>query len=135
MKTPQLIILKKEEELLKTHLMKSQMTDFNKKKLTSELRNAQIVKEEVLPKDVVCLDSKVEILDVDRNQKFNFQLVMPADADMKENKISVFAPIGIALLGYRVGSKVQWEMPNRLKMFEILSVEQKFIEHHNNLFK
>ena len=129
METIQLIIQKKDKEILQTHLSKSQMSDFNKKKLITELKNALIVKDDALPADVVCLDSEVEILDAEKKQRFKFRLVMPGEANMKQNKISVFAPIGIALLGYKVGSKVQWEMPNGLKTFEILRVEQKLAEH------
>ncbi|WP_207426705.1 GreA/GreB family elongation factor [Pedobacter sp. SYSU D00535] len=128
METTQIVILKKDEEILKTHLAKSQLSDFNKNKLASELENAQIVKDGVLPPDVVCIDSEVEIMAVEGKQKFRFQLVMPAEANMKKNKISVFAPIGIALLGNKVGARVQWEMPNGLQTFEILKVDQKLFE-------
>lgn len=122
MKQEQLIILKKELELLKTHLMRSNLSDFNKNKLLDELKSAQVKKESELPDDVVCLDAKVEIEETKTGQKFIFQIVLPSDANIKANKVSVFAPIGIALLGYRTGSLVQWEMPNGLKNFKILKV-------------
>lgn len=118
-----LIIVQRELDLLRTHLAHSNLSDFNKGKLLDELKNAEIVDE--LPADVVCLNSKVEIREVITGQKFVFQLVLPTEANMRKNKISVFAPIGIALLGYRTGAKVQWEMPNGLKTFEILEVKHK----------
>ena len=120
-----LTILKRELELLKTHLTRSNLSDFNKKTLLNELKTAIVVKGDRLPPDVICLESKVEIADVETGQKFKFQIVLPSEANMKLNRISVFAPIGIALLGYKIGSKVQWEMPNGLKTFEVLGVEQK----------
>lgn len=124
MKTEQLIIVKKELELLKKHLAHSDLSEFNRNKLLAELKSAKIMKENELPDDVVCLDSKIDIQETTSKQMFTFHLVLPSEANMKHKKISVFAPIGIALLGYRTGSIVQWEMPNGLKTFEILKVVQ-----------
>lgn len=125
METEQLMIVKKELELLKKHLKDSNLSDYNKQRLLDELKLAKVMKEEELPDDAICIDSSVNIQEVISGQKFNFQIVLPSEANMKLNKISVFAPIGIALLGYRVGSKVQWEMPNGVKTFEVLKVTQK----------
>lgn len=124
MKTEQLIIVKKELELLKKHLAHSDLSEFNRNKLLAELKSAKIMKEQDLPDDVVCLDSKIDIQEMTSKQTFTFHLVLPSEANMKQKKISVFAPIGIALLGYRTGATVQWEMPNGLKTFEILRVVQ-----------
>lgn len=129
METEQLMIIKKELDLLKKHLKDSNLSEYNKQKLLDELKLAKVMKEDELPEDAICIDSKVNIQEVVSGQKFTFQIVLPSDANMKLNKISVFAPIGIALLGYRVGSKVQWEMPNGVKTFEVLAVSQK--KHQN----
>ena len=127
MKTEQLIILKRELDLLKTHLMRSNLSDFNKNKLLDELKSAQVMKDDELPEDVVCINAEVVIEEVETRQRFTFQLVLPSEANMKKSKITVFAPIGIALLGYRTGSKIQWEMPNGLKTFEILEVKNRIL--------
>jgi len=123
MENEKLIILQRDLDLLTTHLMHSNLSDFNKARLLKELKTAKIVKD--LPEDVVCLASQVEIREVTSKQTFTFQLVLPGEANMKYQKISVFAPIGVALLGYRTGSMVQWEMPSGLKTFEILNVIHK----------
>lgn len=133
MKTEQLIIVKKELELLKKHLAHSDLSEFNRNKLLAELKSAKIMKEQDLPDDVVCLDSKIDIQELTSKQTFTFHLVLPSEANMKQKKISVFAPIGIALLGYRTGSTVQWEMPNGLKTFEILRVVQNVSQEKTEL--
>jgi len=133
MKTEQLIIVKKELELLKKHLAHSDLSEFNRNKLLAELKSAKIMKEQDLPDDVVCLDSKIDIQEMTSKQTFTFHLVLPSEANMKQKKISVFAPIGIALLGYRKGSTVQWEMPNGLKTFEILRVVQNVSQETQEL--
>ena len=126
MENVQLRISKSDFELLQNHLnLSSKLSSFNKKKLTEELKNAKVLKDSELPNDVVTLNSRVEIEEVDTHQVFKFQLVNPAEANMKSNKLSVLAPIGVALLGYRTGAKVQWEMPNGLKTFKIVKVTQE----------
>lgn len=106
MKTEQLMIVKKELDLLKKHLKDSNLSEYNKNQLLAELGSAKVVKEDELPDDAVCIGSEVEIQEVLSERKYTFQIVFPSEANMKENKMSVFAPIGTALLGYRVGSKV-----------------------------
>ena len=126
MENVQLTISKSDFELLQNHLnLSSKLSNFNKKKLTEELKNAKVLKDSELPNDVVTLNSYVEIEEVDTHQVFKFQLVNPAEANMESNKLSVLAPIGVALLGYRTGAKVQWEMPNGLKTFKIVKVTQE----------
>ena len=125
METEKLMLVRRELDLLKKHLKASDLSDYNKKRLLNELKTAVVMKDDDLPEDAVCIDSKVDIKEVNGGQRFTFQIVLPSEANMQQKRISVFAPIGIALLGYRVGSKVQWEMPNGIKTFEILKVKHK----------
>ncbi|SDD75469.1 regulator of nucleoside diphosphate kinase [Mucilaginibacter pineti] len=124
MKTEQLTITQGELDLLKKHLKNSDLTDFNKRKLLTELESAQVVAEDELPEDAICLNAVVQVQEVVGKQSFIFQIVLPLAADIKKNKISIFAPIAIALLGYRKGARIQWEMPNGMQEFEILKVNR-----------
>jgi regulator of nucleoside diphosphate kinase len=50
-------------------------------------------------------------------------LVFPGEADIEQHKLSVLAPIGIALLGYKAGDTLEWKVPagwRRLKVKEVL---------------
>lgn len=121
METPQLIITQKEFDLLSTHLkLSSNLSDFNKNKLHNELKHAKIIKKDSIPDDAIVTDSLVTIQDVETAQEFTFHLVVPEEANMKLNKLSILAPIGIALLGYTSGAIVDWEMPNGVKKFKIM---------------
>ncbi|MET3114793.1 regulator of nucleoside diphosphate kinase [Pedobacter sp. CG_S7] len=123
METEQLIIPKREYDLLMNHLkLSTNLSDFNKKKLNNELKKAKIVKKEVLPDNVIVIDSLVTIQDVKSGQEFSFHLVTPEEANMKKHKLSVLAPIGIALLGYTTDAVVDWEMPDGVKQFRIKKV-------------
>jgi regulator of nucleoside diphosphate kinase len=124
MGTEQLIIVQSELDLLKKYLNDSVLTDFNKRKLLAELQSAQVVEKNELPEDAICLNAVVQVQGVISKQTFIFQIVHPSVADVKKNKISVSAPIAIALLGYRKGARIQWEMPNGIQEFEILKVNQ-----------
>jgi regulator of nucleoside diphosphate kinase len=122
MKTQPLIIVQRELDILKKYLQESILTEFNKKNLLSELASAQVVKEHELPDDAISLNTVVHIQERQSRQSFIFQIVLPSAADVKKNKVSVFAPIAIALLGYRKGATTSWEMPGGVQEFEILKV-------------
>ena len=67
--------------------------------------------------------SKVRLRDVNTGEGMVYTLVFPAEANFEEGKISVLAPVGTAMLGYRVGSRIEWQVPSglrRLKVEEIL---------------
>jgi len=126
MKKEPLMISRKNLDLLKTHLKSStNLSAFNQLKLKDELKNAIVLKSEELPEDVITLYSEVRFKDVETEQEFNYQLVNPAQANMREGKLSIYVPIGIALFGYRSGAEIQWEMPNGLRTFKVLEVKNQ----------
>ncbi len=126
--TQQLTLVQRELDILKKHLQEAILTDFNKKKLLSELASAQVVGEDELPEDVIGLNSVVHVEERKSRKSFIFQIVPPAYADIKKNKIAVSAPIAIALLGYRTGSTIKWEMPGGVQEFEVLKVTRVDME-------
>ena len=91
--------------------------------LDVELRLGKVVLPAEMPADVVTMNSRVRLTDLDSGAELVYTLVFPADADFKAGKISVLAPIGTALLGERVGAEIQWEVPaglRRLRIEELL---------------
>ena len=91
--------------------------------LENELRRATVVKSDEVPPDVVTMNSRVRIQDLSRGGEHTYQIVFPEDADLDENRISVLAPIGTALIGYRTGTTVEWRVPSGTRRFRILDVE------------
>lgn len=120
----QIIIGDREYQLLEKHLKTSNMSKHNIDKLAKEIKNAKVVKVEDIPEKAIILNSSVEIEETGSGRKFNFQIVMPKEANMQEKKISIFTPMGIALIGYLEGSFVEWEMPNGVQKFKINKVAQ-----------
>jgi len=92
-------------------------------KLRDELDRAQIVIPQKIPSDVITMNSKVVLTDLDSSEEETYTLVYPEHANMAEGKISILAPIGTAMLGYRVGDVFEWEVPagrRRLKVTKII---------------
>ena len=91
--------------------------------LRGELNRAQIVTPQDIPADTITMNSKVALLDLDTREEEVYTLVYPENADSAEGKISILAPIGTAMLGYRVGDVFEWDVPagkRRLKVDRIL---------------
>jgi len=90
--------------------------------LQEELKKATLVKTNELPLDVVRLNSRVKIKEGNKGNIIELTLVVPEKADIKQRKISVFAPIGTALIGFRKGEKVKWDVSAGNKTFTITEV-------------
>ncbi len=91
--------------------------------LGAELDRATIVEIDKLPQDIVTMNSKVCLKDMDTGKDEIYQVVYPEDADIEQNRISILAPIGTAILGYKVGDIIEWKVPagfRRLKIKKIL---------------
>ena len=93
---------------------------------SEELRKAKIIKDAKIPKDIVRINSLVAVEDVTKGTLMEFQIVMPEDANMKnpkELKVSVLAPLSIALLGFKKDFIVDWHMPAGPRKLKIIKVE------------
>jgi regulator of nucleoside diphosphate kinase len=92
-------------------------------RLEGELSAARAVASARVPSDVVTMNSTVHLLDLDTAERLIFTLVFPDEADIDNAKVSVLAPIGTAVLGYRAGDRLSWQVPDgvrRLKVVEVL---------------
>jgi len=92
------------------------------KDLRHELDRAVVVDPREIPTDVVTMNSRVHLSDLDTGQDLVVQVVFPKDADLASGRISVLAPIGTALIGYRAGDTVEWKVPGGVRRLEIESV-------------
>ena len=91
--------------------------------LKEELKQAEIVSSDEIPSDVVTMNSRVRLKDLDSGRESVYALVFPRDADVAQGRISVLAPIGTAIIGYRAGDVIVWSVPageRRFKLEEIL---------------
>lgn len=90
--------------------------------LERELQRASIVAPDQIPPDVITMHSRAELLDLDTGERMQFTVVYPGDADPDAGKISVLAPIGAGMLGYRVGNTFERQAPDGVRRFKVVQV-------------
>jgi len=90
--------------------------------LSEELDRAEVVSSKDIPPDVVTMNSKVVLRDLDTSEEMTFVLVFPRDANIKKGTISVLAPVGTAILGYAAGDVVEWAVPSGVRRIRIEDV-------------
>ena len=87
--------------------------------LEAELDRAHVVAPQDVPGDVVTMNSEVLVRDLDSGREMAVTLVFPSEADLEQGKISILAPVGTALLGYRVGDTIEWKVPGRVRRLRV----------------
>jgi regulator of nucleoside diphosphate kinase len=100
----------------------SQRVKWELRLLENELKRARIVAPDDLPPDVITMNSRAELLDLESGERMEFTLVLPADANINDGKISVLAPLGTAMLGYRVGDEFEWHVPYGLRRLKVIKL-------------
>jgi regulator of nucleoside diphosphate kinase len=92
--------------------------------LEEELDRAHIVDAKTIHPDVVTLNSHVRVCDLDTDRVMEYEVVYPNTKPRSSaGPLSVLAPLGTALLGYRAGDIIEWQVPRgkrRLKVIEVL---------------
>jgi len=92
--------------------------------LDVEISRADIVKAKDFPSNVVTMDSVVTFIDLDSNEEKTISLVYPADANVDEMKISILSPVGSALIGLRIGGKIDWPVQGKIRRLKVVTVVQ-----------
>ena len=124
-------------ERLRKLLHEAKYTEYRKSKyldrLQIEIDRAVVVAPQDIPGDVVTMNSRVCLVDIDTEEEEIYTLVYPENADLKLGKVSVLAPIGTAMLGYEVGDIFEWEVPagiRKLRVKEILYHPEASGDYH-----
>lgn len=89
------------------------------KKLEEELSVAKIIDSQDIPPNIVTMNSKFRLRDLNTDKEKVLTLVFPKDANIEEGKISAVSPIGTAILGYSVGATIEWNIRSVTKKFRI----------------
>lgn len=86
------------------------------------LQYSRIIDTKALPKDQISLLSKVEFTNLATNVRMTYTVVSPHEMNLLESKISCKSPIGIALMGKKVGDVVDVNAPSGTFQLRIESV-------------
>jgi regulator of nucleoside diphosphate kinase len=104
-------------------LLERMGSEGNLELLRAELERAEIVEPKDVPPDVVTMNSRVRVADEATGEESELQLVFPAAADVVRGAVSILAPVGSALLGLRVGSRIEWPVPEgRARRIRVVAV-------------
>ncbi|MBX0335575.1 nucleoside diphosphate kinase regulator [Pontibacter sp. HSC-14F20] len=90
--------------------------------LSQELKRAKVVASEEIPENVVTMNSLVKLNELKSGAQMELTVVYPKDADLSKFKISVLAPVGTAILGCKVGDKVERPGPKGTVVYEVMEV-------------
>ena len=86
------------------------------------LQFSRVIDTKALPKDQISLLSKVEFTNLSTNVKMTYTIVRPHEMNLQEGKISCKSPIGMALMGKKVGDVVDVNAPSGIFQLRIESV-------------
>ena len=92
------------------------------KELAHELASAQIVDPQDVPADVVTMNSRVVVKDVENGENSEYTLVFPEQADVAQGRLSVVSPIGTAILGYSKGDTITSQTPGGPRQIKITDI-------------
>ncbi len=91
-------------------------------RLMKELKYAKTFPQDKISDNIVTMNSRVLLRDVASGREVEVTITYPQDADSREQKISVFSTIGVALLGCREGDITSWRVPGGIGRFKVEKV-------------
>jgi regulator of nucleoside diphosphate kinase len=119
-------ITKTDQEKLRDLISQASFSEYRGsdylKMLEGELDRAKVVDPHDIPPDVITLNSTADLVDLESGDEMTYTLVFPDQADISQGKISILAPIGTAMLGYRVGDIFEWETPGGKRKIRVEKV-------------
>lgn len=108
------------KKITKTNLSATSAREI--KLLMEELDRGNIVEDNALENDIIRINSEVIIEDMSTQKQMKFQIVLPSQANIKENKYSILVPLSVAIIGFKVNDQVDWELPAGNKTLRVIAV-------------
>lgn len=129
---PTPVFCKKEYQFLRELILKSKNETNTKEigQLSQELDRAIISEESFLDNSIIRINSHVTIEDVKANKQMKIQIVLPSLSDVKERKISILAPLSVAIIGFKENDQVDWELPSGVKTLKIIEVNNTIVSNY-----
>lgn len=95
----------------------------NLEMLAREIKRAEKVDSKAITPEFVTMNSVVQVENEETKNPMTIKIVYPKEANFKKGYVSVFSPLGSALLGYKVGDTVQFEAPKGIINIKILRID------------
>ena len=91
-------------------------------RLEEELDRAEVIDDDEAPQGVITMNTRILLRDLATGRETVHRLVYPAQCHGQPDALSVLAPLGIAVLGYRVGDVVDAKTPGGVRQIEVLAL-------------
>jgi regulator of nucleoside diphosphate kinase len=111
-------------DLIKDHIRRKKVTPTEEEILKLQLKNAKQLTRKNLPDDIVNVDTRVTVKNVDSNLEETYIFVAPDKAKKRNNTESILTTMGLALVGCKVGDVINWDFEEGEKQLEIMTVEK-----------
>ncbi len=122
--TQEIILTTGVYDLIKDHIRRKKATIKEEEILLLQLKKSKQVTRKNLPLDVVTVDSKVTIKNMQTDQEEVFTFVAPDKAKRRNNTESILSNMGLSLVGCKVGDEVSWDFEGEEKKMQIINVER-----------
>lgn len=87
------------------------------------LRNAKVIDEQEVHADVVTIGSKVTLVESNGTNEMEYMIVGSAEADPEQAKISNESPVGRSVMGQKVGSVINVNVPMGTIQYKIKAIK------------
>ena len=122
--TQEIILTTGVYDLIKDHIRRKKATIKEEEILLLQLKKSKQVTRKNLPLDVVTVDSKVTIKNMQTDQEEVFTFVAPDKAKRRNNTESILSNMGLSLVGCKVGDEISWDFEGEEKKMQIINVER-----------
>lgn len=111
-------------DLIKDHIRRKKVTPTEEEALKLQLKNATQVTRKNLPEDIVTIDARITVKNLNSDQEEIYTFVAPDKAKKRNNTESILTKMGLALVGCKVGDVINWDFEEGKKQLEIIKVER-----------
>jgi transcription elongation factor GreA len=91
--------------------------------LEDKISRAEVIDVKKLSGKTVMFGATVTLIDEDSEEKLTYQIVGEDEADVKQGRLAVTAPLSRAIIGKKVGDVVEVNTPKGEKAYEIARVK------------
>lgn len=92
--------------------------------LETKLAKVRIIEDENIPGDKIYIGAFVTLLDMKTQEELTYQMVGPEESDYEEKKLSIFSPVGKALMGKAPDEIAEIKVPVGTLRYKILKIER-----------
>ncbi|MBW8035345.1 MAG: transcription elongation factor GreA [Planctomycetes bacterium] len=96
--------------------------------MRGNINRSEVIDCRTVKTDQAVFGTVVTLQDLDKQEKVTYQLLGPNDADIDNDSISIYSPVGDAIYMLSVGEKGSVTIPSGEFRFEVISIAKSEIE-------